>query len=136
MLNKNSSAGTAAKKSSKCSWLAGRPLLAAILLLVAVLSGCSREKEPEILNGQTIAMPDYYRKITGYDSIQLVFGGRGNYDEAKQDYDVTWDSLYANFCYPNKWQFEKFEKDTVFIHDTIYTSKNYKNVRDVYIGGN
>lgn len=36
MFNKNSSAGTAAQKRSKCSLLVGRPLLLAILLLSAV----------------------------------------------------------------------------------------------------
>jgi hypothetical protein len=89
------------------------------------------------MNNTKIAMPDNFRKVTGYDSIQLVFGGRSKYNEAKKDYDVTWDSLYANFCYPNKWEFEKFKKDTVFIQDTtwVYTSKNYGNVNNVHIGG-
>jgi hypothetical protein len=43
MLNKNSSAGTAAQKISKCSLLAGLPLLLAILLLCAV-SGQAQRK--------------------------------------------------------------------------------------------
>lgn len=64
-------------------------------------------------------MPEYFRKVTGYDSIQLVYGGRATYNENKHRYDVTWDSLFANFCYPNKWEFEKFKKDTIFIHDTL-----------------
>lgn len=51
-----------------------------------------------------IAMPNYYKRVTGYDSIQLIMGGRAKYNESKHDYDVTWDSLYANFCYPNKFK--------------------------------
>ena len=97
-----------------------------ICLLLAILSGCTHKN---MFNGRKIAMPDYYRKITGFDSIQLVFGGRATYNEAKQDYDVTWDSLYAHFYCPNKWESEKFKKDTVFIHDTIYTHRNYGNVK-------
>lgn len=62
------------------------------------------------VDNKKIAMPDeYWRKLTGYDSIQLISFGK--------------DTLYANFCYPNEWEFYKFKKDTVFIHDTIYTSK-------------
>ena len=135
MFNKNSSAGTAAQKRSKRSLFSRLPLLLAIPMLCAVFVSCKQKdwfpdtKEKLILiDNLRIPMPDYYKRVTGFDSIQLVMGGRGKYNEAKQDYDVTWDSLYANFCYPNKWEFDKFKKDTVFIHDTVYTSKNYGNI--------
>lgn len=44
MLDRITSAGTAAQKSSKCTWLAGRPLLLAILLLCAVFSVSAQTK--------------------------------------------------------------------------------------------
>lgn len=99
-----------------------------ILLLCAFLYECSYKEEPAIKDNTKIAMPHYFRKVTGYDSIQLIFGGRSRYNEAKKNYDVTWDSLCAEFCYPNKYQFEKFKKDTVYIHDTIY-KKQYLSVK-------
>lgn len=69
---------------------------------------------------RNIPMPEEFRKLTGYDSIQVISLGK--------------DTLYANFCYPNEWEFFKFKKDTVYIHDTVYTSKHYKYVENLYIG--
>lgn len=88
-----------------------------VILTCVAFKGC-RDKYLNIDNTR-ISMPDYYRKVTGYDSIQLVYGGRGRYNYKKQTFDVTRDSLFANFCYPNKWQFNKFKTDTIFIHDTL-----------------
>lgn len=83
-----------------------------LVLLTLYICGCegAYKKEKGVLyEGQNVAMPEFYRKITGYDSIQLVFGGRGKYNEEKKDFDVTWDSMFVHFCYPNQWEFEKFK---------------------------
>ena len=91
-----------------------------LLILSVIFIGCMNKGNQKVSRDTMIAMPDFYKPITGCDSIQLVLGGRGKYNELKQDFDVTWDSLYANFCYPNKWEFEKWKKDTVYIYDTVY----------------
>ena len=50
---------------------------------------------------QCMPMPDQYRSITGYDSVQYLY---------------FMDKLELNFCHPNKL---KQRADTIFIHDTI-----------------
>lgn len=46
---------------------------------------------------ENVAVPDEYRKIIGYDSVQMFFLGK-------------WE---ANFCYPNEWVLNKFKPDTI-----------------------
>jgi len=106
-----------------------KKLTIALSFLFIFIVGCKSGNAPMVLDNNMIAMPEYYRRIIGYDSIQLVYGAHSKYNESKQDFDVTWDSLYANFCYQNEWEFEKFKKDTVYVHDTIHVDK----VRDIYI---
>jgi hypothetical protein len=91
------------------------------ILSLLILIGCN-QKENFIHDGQCIPMPSEWRQITGCDSIQLIEGGRARYNEQKNDFDVTWDSLYVNFCDANKFYIQKI-KDTVFIHDTIYLKR-------------
>jgi hypothetical protein len=97
-----------------------------ILISISIfLIGCkSQIYKYKSVDNKKIPMPEEFRKLTGYDSIQLISFGK--------------DTLYANFCYPNEWAYFKFKKDTVYIHDTFYTSKQYttnvKSVRDLYIG--
>ena len=88
-----------------------------------------------IKDSTIIPMPNFYRKATGMDSIQLIFGGRAKYNESKKGYDVTWDSLYANFCNPNKWEFEKWKKNE-WEYDSVHKIiKIYSTVHDtIYIG--
>ena len=51
-----------------------------------------------IISMQTkVALDPFFKKVTGYDSVQLVC-------------DYNGDSLWLNFCYPNKWEFDKFKK--------------------------
>ena len=93
--------------------------------ILAFLIGCkSQTYKYKSVDNKKIPMPEELRKLTGYDSIQLISFGK--------------DTLYANFCYPNEWAYFKYKKDTVYIHDTFYTSKQYttnvKSVRDLYIG--
>lgn len=91
-----------------------------VMLVIIVLANIFGSKDRyQNIDNTRISMPSFYRKITGYDSIQLIYGGRAKYNTKKQTFDVTRDSLFANFCYPNKWQFNKFETDTIFIHDTL-----------------
>lgn len=66
-----------------------------------------------------IPMPEYFRPITGYDSIQLIYGGRAVYNKKKYRYDVILDSLYANFCYPNKWRDSILRRDEGFYLDAV-----------------
>lgn len=46
---------------------------------------------------ETIPMDDFFRKPTGYDSIEIYGNMKG-------------DKLEVNFCCPNQWAFEKFKK--------------------------
>ena len=50
----------------------------------------------------------YWRRITGYDSVQVYYG--------LSDKGYA-DKVTVNFCYPNEWDREKFKIDTVSIHD-------------------
>lgn len=52
----------------------------------------------DVLMGERpIGLSDFYKRITGYDSVQLInFQGQ----------------LEVNFCYPNKWEFEKWKIDS------------------------
>jgi len=89
-------------------------LLYAIILLSM---GCTQKKDNEYYMtvysmARLIPIDSFHRTIVGYDSIQLI---------------IRNGKLEGNFCYPNKWEFEKWRKDTVKIHDTIYIA------RDVYI---
>lgn len=95
-----------------------------LLVILMLIAGCTRHKKTCIADGTMIAMPEYYRKVIGYDSIQLVYGGRAKYNYANHDYDVTWDSLYAHFCYPNNRESEKIKRDTVFISDSVFIIPN------------
>ncbi len=60
-------------------------------------------KQQSVIDNTFIPMPEYYKKVTGFDSIQLVYLGRViKYDQVNKSFEVVWDSLTANFCYPNK----------------------------------
>lgn len=65
-------------------------------------------------------MPEYFRKVTGFDSIQLTWD-----DDANR--------LEANFCYYNKWEFEKFKHEkfvdstVTVIDESTETIKYYKH---------
>jgi len=84
-------------------------ILAVLFILFFGLISCKQKNwYPESIN-EMVPMKEFWRPITGFDSIQLL--RIGDYDNGK---------IMVNFCYPNKWEFEKFRKDTVFIHDTIY----------------
>jgi hypothetical protein len=48
-----------------------------------------------VYEGQCVAMPEYYRKITGFDSVQIV----PNLPRKEGEKRI----LEANFCYPNKY---------------------------------
>jgi hypothetical protein len=88
-----------------------KKLLFAMLLFI----GCNQKNwYPETDNETSmivytmathIPLEDFYRKLTGYDSLQLIIRNGGK--------------LGANFCFPNQWEFEKWRKDTVYIHDTV-----------------
>lgn len=95
-----------------------------IVAFIVILCSCTHKDWCQEIMGHNHAMPDddYWRKVTGYDSVQIY---------------PTDNGIKINFCYSNKWEFEKFKKpDTIFIHDTIYTSKHYGNVQTLNIGGN
>lgn len=94
------------------------PLYLGVIIIVSIIViGYNHDLQKQTVHrpnnvlheGDKIAMPEFYRRITGFDSIQLVAGGRGKYNEEKKDFDVTWDSLFVHFCYPNEWEFEKFK---------------------------
>lgn len=68
------------------------------------------QKWTKVVLHEIIPMDNIYRKSTGCDSIEIL----PNYFGTK---------LEASFCYPNQWQFEKYRKNTVFIHDTTYLGK-------------
>lgn len=55
---------------------------------------------------EKVAVPDFYRKIIGYDSLEMIY---------------SLNKWNVNFCYPNKWEFEKFKKadSIVFHYDSI-----------------
>lgn len=78
------------------------------LLMVFAIIGC-REKRinsysMDIWVAQThVAVPEEFRKIIGYDSMQFIF----NNDT---------DKIRVNFCYPNKWERYKW-KDSAW-YDT------------------
>jgi hypothetical protein len=104
-----------------------------ILFIALFFIGCNQKNwYPETDNKTSmivytmqthIPLDDFYRKVTGYDSIQVI---------------IRESKLEANFCYPNKWEHGKWRKDTVYVHDTIYKPKVTKinRVQNVYIGGN
>lgn len=58
-----------------------------------------------------IPLDDFYRKVTGYDSLQLI---------------IRNGKLEGNFCFPNQWEFNKWRKDTIYVHDTVIKTV-YKN---------
>lgn len=77
-------------------------LLCYIILigLLIFFIGERKKDEPKINvlhEAENIAVPEDYRKIIGYDSVEAVF------------FMGKWE---VNFCYPNQWEFEKFKLDT------------------------
>jgi len=95
-----------------------------LLILVVVIASCKSDN-PTYNRMQYVRVVvdkfpinEFMRKITGYDSIQI--------SPKLTDTGIV---LEPNFCYPNEWEFEKFKKDTVYIHDTIYKGKD-TNIRD------
>lgn len=63
------------------------------LLFLVMLCGCRDEPDDDLSMrvwsmATHIPIDDYYRKVIGYDSIQLF---------------IRDGKLEANFCYPNKW---------------------------------
>lgn len=73
------------------------------IILIFCLYGCGEPYPEEKLllhEGQKIAMPKYYRRITGYDSIQIVHYRKGS------SLGNGWE---GHFCNPNEWEFEKFK---------------------------
>jgi hypothetical protein len=59
---------------------------------------CDFKEEWELTNGvRNVALDQYWRRVTGYDSIQMYeFLGKRE----------------VNFCYPNRWERLKFQIDT------------------------
>lgn len=97
-------------------------LLYFIILCVSSLScrdAYTKEEIGVLYEGQKIAMPEYHRHITGYDSVQVII------------HNGKWE---ANFCYPNKWEFNKFKLDTAAYikinnhQGDIITDNSVKNV--------
>lgn len=90
------------------------------ILLVAVLSGCSHK------NKQSEYITEF---VSGTDTIAVLCDC--NIDATKchasygeRDTVKNIDRIFFT---------NSFRKDTVFIHDTIYTSKHYDNVGTVII---
>jgi len=90
-----------------------------ILTIAMLLIGCKEKIDSKYdfrMHDKLIAMPNDWRKTTGYDSIQLIYRG---------------DSIYANFCYPTKWVDTVIwttSSDTIFLDkplDSIYIIKNH-----------
>lgn len=71
-----------------------------ILLMLGLVIFSCKENGYEmgvLYEGQCIAIPDYYRRLFGYDSVQFIdFMGKRE----------------ANFCYPNK--FRDYQRDTLY----------------------
>lgn len=57
---------------------------------------------------EKVAVPDFYRKILGYDSLEMIY---------------SLNKWNVNFCYPNEWEYGKFKKikvdSLVFQYDSI-----------------
>lgn len=69
--------------------------------LLVFLIGEKKKEEPKINTLhelQNIPVPEYYRKIIGYDSLQMIY------------FLGKWE---VNFCYPNEWVLNKFKLDTI-----------------------
>lgn len=82
------------------------------------------KEHPNYNEHQCVALDDFYRKVTGYDSVQLIY------------FLGKWE---ANFCYPNKyqWNYKKFRAfDTMFAEpskllDTVIFSNDSILILDV-----
>lgn len=68
--------------------------------LLIFFIGERKKDEPKINvlhEAENVAVPEDYRKIIGYDSVEIIFTGG------------KW---WVNFCYPNEWVLNKFKFDT------------------------
>ena len=75
-----------------------------LYLYFLFIYGCGemyKQEEGVLYDNQMVAMPEGYRKLTGYDSIQVLYYKPGS---------PLGDGWEGHFCYPNEWEFEKFKK--------------------------
>lgn len=78
-----------------------------IIIFCFCIVSCNQKKHwGKYVVNDYLQLDTFWKEVTGYDSLQIT----SNYEGDKLNY---------NFCYPNKWEFIKFKKDTVFIHDTV-----------------
>lgn len=100
-------------------------LLTVVLIIVEYNSIVAQKKYNKhrcmLYEMELVGLDSFWMKITGYDSIQITERHR-NFEDMDE---VT---LEVNFCYPNKWQFEKWNKYVPPIHDTIFIHDRAKTV--------
>lgn len=80
MLNRNSSARTAAKKSSKCSLLILQAPILAILMLAAGLSSCETKKAEGVSSDIKYSSWACQVKVLEVDSCQYILAQTGTSD--------------------------------------------------------
>lgn len=102
-----------------------------LIITVITLFACGNKKDTPVppdhiqVIVDKVALPEYWRTVTGYDSIQIV---------PTMDDTGRFSRLEVNFCYPNNWkeylgkdkpaighEYWLIPKDTILIHDTIYS---------------
>lgn len=89
-----------------------KPLI--YLFIIILINGCGDPypKERILYEGRKVAMPKEYRRMTGYDSIQVVYYRPGS---------MLSNGWEGHFCYPNELEFEKWKYDSTAPQQTIYT---------------
>lgn len=95
------------------------------ILITFILCSCGNpypKEERALKEAENVAMPEYYRHITGYDSVEVIF------------FMGKWK---VNFCYPNEWERNKYKFDSIInspqvkignIKGDYITDKAVKNV--------
>lgn len=89
------------------------------ILLLFFISCKEKSHWGKFVVNDHIALDSFWMRVTGYDTIQIL----SNYEG---------DKLTYNFCYPNKWQYVKFRKDTLFANPYNKSKCKIKKIGKVY----
>lgn len=90
-------------------------------LVICFVSCKTKEPEPDwqtirytYADGLILAMPERYKRLTGFDSICI-------------NSDLHHTELTADFCDPNEWRFNKRQRDTIYLPEKIMENRLHHN---------